>query len=255
MVENISATGDSLRLPSGALIPLPVEYTRASAMMAHFPAPTHNVQKLLPSNRLNPVQLVPGYAIVSLCALEYPLVRGGDPYNEFIVMIPVQFSDAFNAPALPLLFPSLFKTLGLYVHRMPVTSRDAYDLGVGLWGYPKFIAQIDFEDLPERRRCHLRADDRHVLTMDVEKVPTSRVSRDYFTYTVKDGRLLRTRVEMHGMFGTARFRGGASCILGDHPVADELRALKMAKSAVERLWATDLHNFLHAPAESWSTSL
>jgi len=95
---------------------------------------------LLPTNKLKPALLMPGTALLSLAAMEYRQIADVAPYNEFAIMVPVLYRPPINIPGLPVLFPHWFKRFGLYVHRLPVSTQGAYDLGVEIWGYAKFIA-------------------------------------------------------------------------------------------------------------------
>ncbi len=246
------ATIEQVTLSTGVRIGLPVRYYEWSAIMAHFPTPVAPVRKLLPTERLKPAQLVPGTAILSMVAMEYRRIADVAPYNEFGIMVPVLYEPSLNIPGLPLLFPHWFRHFGLYVHHLPVTTQAAYDFGVEIWGYPKIVAEICFEDAGRMRRCRLRADGKDVVTLEVVKLPTRARSMDFYSYTIKDGRLLRTRIQTQGQFGVARFRGGASYTLGDHPIAEELRALGMGKTAVECLWAPNVQSMLHPAGERLS---
>jgi hypothetical protein len=240
---------DQVTLSTGFRIGLPVRYYDWSVIMAHFPAPAAAVQKLLPTNKLKPANLVPGTAILSLVAMEYRQIADVTPYNEFGIMVPVLYDPTVNIPGLPLLFPHWFKRLGLYIHHLPVTTQAAYDFGVEIWGYPKIVADISFEDIGDVRRCRLRADGRDVVTLEVDTLATTARPLNYYSYTVKDGRLLKTLIQARGQVGIARFRGGASYTLGDHPIAEELRAVGMGTTAIERLYAPQVQSMLHRAGE------
>lgn len=237
---------EQTELSTGAFIGLPVRYLEWSAMMAHFPAPAAALRELLPSEKLKPAELVPGTGIVSLAAMEYRRIADVEPYSEFGIMVPVLYEPSRNVPGLPLLMPDRFERFGLYVHHLPVTTEEARVFGVELWGYPKFIAEIGFEETDRVRRCRLRADGTSIATLEVAKSATRTRPMDLFSYTVKDGRLLYTRIQAQGEMSTVRLRGGACCDLGDHPIAEELRALGMRRTAVERLYAPQVQSLLHA---------
>ena len=240
---------EETELSTGARIGLPVRYYDWSAMMAHFPAPTAALRRLLPTDRLKPAELVPRTGLVSMAAMEYRSIADVEPYNEFAIMVPVIYEPSRNVPGLPLLFPDRFARFGLYVHHLPVTTQEAYVFGVEIWGYPKFVAEIAFEETERTRLCRLRADGRAIATLEVAKSTTRTRPLDLYSYTVKDGQLLRTRIQAHGQVSMPRLRGGASCDLGDHPVAEELRASGMRRSAVERLFAPQVQSMLHAASE------
>lgn len=243
---------EQVELSSGARIQLPIRYQEWSAIMAHFPVPEPAVRKLLPSRRLKPVLLTPGTAVLSMVAMEYRRIMDFAPYNEFGIMVPVIYEPKVDILGIPLLFPHWFKRSGLYVHYLPVTTQTANDIGIEVWGYPKIVGEIDFEDMGRVRRCRLRADGKDILTLDVEKVATKVRSMDFHSYTVKEGQLLRTLIQTRGEFGIARFRGGASYTLGDHPIAEELRTLGMGKRAVERSFSTNVQSMLYPAGERLS---
>ena len=240
-----AANIEQVELSTGVRIGLPVRYYDWSGIMAHFPVSAAAVRELLPTNKLKPVQLVPGTAILSLAAMEYRQIADVPPYNEFGIMVPVLYEPTVNILGLPLLFPQWFKRFGLYVHHLPVTTQSAFDFGVEIWGYPKIVAQISFEETNQVRRCQLRAEGKDIMNLQVEKTATKGGAINYHSYTVKDGQLLRTLIQARGQFGIARFSGGASFVLGDHPIADELRALGMGETAVERLYAPQMQSMLH----------
>lgn len=236
---------EQVDLSTGARIGLPVRYFDWTAIMAHFPVPVVTVQKLLPTEKLKPARLAPGTAILSLVAMEYRRIADVAPYNEFGIMVPALYAPAVILPGLPLLFPHWFKRFGLYVHHLPVTTQEAYDFGVEIWGYPKIVAEINFEDTDQVRRCRLRAEGKDILTLEAPKLATRARPMNFYSYTVKNGQLLRTLIQTRGQFGIARFRGCASYTLGDHPIAGELRALGIGKKAVECLYATQVQSMLH----------
>jgi hypothetical protein len=244
-------TKEEVRLSTGAQIRLPVRYYDWSAILAHFPAPARRVQEILPSPRLKPALFLPGTAIVTLVAMEYQRVSDVAPYNEAAVMVPVLYEPGVNIPGIPLFLPQLFKRFGLYVHHLPVTTREAYDFGVEIWGYPKFIAEIEFTETTELRRSSLGADGKDIFTLEVRKWPTKIRSVNYHSYTVKGGQLLQTPVQTRGRYGIARFKGGASYTLGNHPIAEELRRLGIGERALESQYAPELQSLLHPASRAF----
>ena len=239
-----------VEISGGVLVELPIRYYDWSAIMAHFPVPVQAVRRLLPSEKLQPAQFKPGTAIISLMAMEYRQIANMEPYNEFGIMVPVLYEPSANIPALPLLFPSWFKRFGLYVHHLPVTTQQALVGGVEIWGYPKIIGEISFEETEKACSCLLRAEGKDILTLVVDKVTPKTRRESFYTYTVKAGQLLRTRVETQGQQGVARLSGSASYTLGDHPIADELRALGMGLTAVEHMYAPRVQSMLYPAEES-----
>ena len=183
------AASEEVVLATGVRIRLPVRYYDWSWMGALFPAPAAKVRGLLPTNKLQPVLLMPGIAMVALAAFEYRNIADVEPYNEFTVAVPVQYEPAVNAPGLPLFFhpllaPERYRKIGMYVHHLPVTTPAARDFGVEIWGYPKFIADIGFEETGEVRRCR-RAEGKDIVILEIRKSAAAARAVNFYSYTVK----------------------------------------------------------------------
>jgi hypothetical protein len=224
---------------SGVRIRFPICYFDSSTIVATFPAPAAKVQEVLPSNKLKPVQLMPGTAAIALAAMEHRHVDSLGSYNEFGIMVPVVYETADNVPGLP----------GVYFLHLPVTTEEARLAGVEIHGYPKFIAGISFEDAGEMRRCRVRAEGKDIITLEVRKLVTEPQSSEFYTYTVKNGQLLRTLVQQQGQVSASDVGGGASFTLGDHPIAEELQALGMDKTSVLHQYTSQSQSMFHLPGE------
>jgi hypothetical protein len=111
---------------------------------------------------------------------------------------------------------------------------------------PKIVAQISFEETNQNAAANSEPRGKTLGPWRWRK----RLPRpELRTYTVKDGHLLKTLIQAQWQFGIARFRGGASYALGDHPIAEDLRALGMGETAVERFYAPQVQSMLHPASE------
>jgi hypothetical protein len=223
----------------GGRIRFPIRYYDGDTIQASFLAPVDNVRAILPSEKLAPIQPVPGMAAVTMAGMTYRRVEGMEPYNEFGVMVACSYGTAEDQPALP----------GAFVSHLPVTTEQARWGGVEIYGFPKFVAEIDFEDLEGAQRCRVHADGKEILTLQVNVLPTERRTWEGWAYTVKGGQLVRTHLQYQGELGASQQRGGATCTLGDHPMAKELRALGMDRISVEHRYLRRVQMMLHAPGE------
>src|SRR5439155_543640 len=73
---------------------------------------------------------------------------------------------------VPYLSPALDfvrNRVATYIWKLPVDQRFTCAAGRGIWGFPKSVEQIAFEDVGGRRRCRLVMDGRHVLTFSVSR--------------------------------------------------------------------------------------
>ena len=222
---------EHVELPWGERsIHCPEFYYDAMMLGAQFLAPTEQVKALLPSERIHPLRVVPWRSIVSVTAFEY---RDSDigPYNEVSIGIPFTL-DA----ASPLFTGTLRKgpeAPRVYVHSLPVTTQIARDAGIDFAGYPKFVANIQFEEEDGWLSCHLSEGETPILTLAARKPEAQPAPRCRMQpFTVRGGHLLRSEMIMSERDQAASTDGRAVRLeLGDHPLAQELRALTLGKMA------------------------
>ena len=121
------------------------------------------------------------------------------------------------------------KGIGVYVHHLPVNQKFTLEAGRTIWGYPKFMSDIDIVEHPGGARVMLASDGEEILQLDVRRGWVSVPSRAIPTYTYMEGVLRETKWTTSGR---ARARlGGGRLELGSHPIAKELRALGLPKRA------------------------
>lgn len=219
----------------GRTVRIPVVVRDAVAMSAMFPVRSAAVRRLLPTPRLHPAEWLPGWAICVLAAIEY---RDNDlgQYNEVGVNFLVTYGPHRPLPLVGLVRASRQGSLGAYVHRLPVTTSFSRDAGRDIWGFPKTVDTITFEDVGDRRVCRLTADGAHVLTLAMPRGGTrtlAEIPQD--AYAWRDGMLFKTPSRMRADGVGFRF-GGAAVALGAHPIADELRALGFPRRALGSTW-------------------
>ncbi|MCC6764355.1 MAG: acetoacetate decarboxylase family protein [Deltaproteobacteria bacterium] len=222
-------------LVQGRAVRIPVVVRDAVAMSAMFPVRSADVRRLLPTPRLHPAEWLPGWAICVLAAVEYKENDLGS-YNELGVNFLVTYGATRPWPLLGLVAASRRGTLGAYVHRLPVTTSFSRDAGRDIWGFPKTVDEIAFEDVGDQRVCRLAADGAHVLTLAMPRGGTrtlAEIPQD--AYAWRDGSLFKTPSRMRAE-GVGFRLGGATVALGTHPMADELRALGFPRRALGCTW-------------------
>lgn len=214
-----------------ATIALPIRYWRTDCFMGIFPADHGAVRDLLPSSRLHPVRLRGGKVAVAVVAYNY-LETGVGPYGE-IGISPLCTLDRAAPPVLPLLLQGHGRGFGGFVAHLPVTSRVAREAGRTVWGYPKFVADMAFDLLPERQQVTLAEGGQEILRLGVRRSGPVLLERaPLTTFTVRDTRLIRTTVATRGYVATSVGASGGDLTLGDHPLGHELAALGLGTAPV-----------------------
>ena len=134
--------------------------------------------------------------------------------------------------------------LETFIHRLPVNQSFTCEAGRAIWGFPKTVEEIRLQTTERRSVCTLHSEGRHVFTFSVPRggkrtLPDSTMT----TITSIEGVPHRTRFTSG--FGVRL--GGAELVLGDHPIADELRGLGLPKRALRTTWMERMHGRFGAP--------
>jgi len=223
----------------GRTIGLPVEVRKAAQWGVRYLVPAKAAQRIVDPTGLEVTGPLPGKALMALAACRYD-DTDRDSYHEVAVSFVVRPHDA---PPNPSVLDRLreFGTgaIGAYIHRLPVDREFTCAAGRDIWGYPKWITTIDIDECePGDRRSgsgttvRLVDDGSHVLTLTLAGGgPVKLPSQAPPSYSFRDGVLRRTQWEMSAE-GVAGRPGGATLVLGEHPMADELRSLGLPKRAL-----------------------
>lgn len=222
---------------TGKSLATETHYLDWSIAGASYLAPIDPIKRMLPSTKLTPVQIRPGMTSVQFYALECRKVRELLPYNEFSIQVPVRYqADPAD--------PGILASIHLF---LPVSSEEARWGGVEIYGMPKFLAEIDIQDTADSRVCTLQADRREILSLKVGRIATSARSQDWHYFGVVGNRLVRTLFHVEGPFGTRDQDLTAVLKLGDHPVAEDLRALDLQPLPTVEEYGEHLTALLHKP--------
>lgn len=224
------STGETVDI-DGHRVEVPIRYHRTDAYLAVFSADTDAVRAMLPSRRLHPVRLGRGRAAVGVMSYNY-LETGVGAYGE-IGIAAMCTLDRPRTPLTPLLRESRDPSFGAFVWHLPVTTRIARDAGRAIWGYPKFVADMAFEERPEVRQVTMREGGRDILRVRVRRRgrPITETN-PLVTFTEHDGEMIRTVIATRAVHQLGLGRNQGHLELGDHPVADELRSLDISTDTV-----------------------
>jgi hypothetical protein len=222
----------------GREVTIPVEVRDASSGAVTYLVSAAAARKLLPTPELDVVEILPNQALFSIAMIDYRDNDLGD-YNEVSLAFFVRRKGEAPALGIPFLgsVVDFFRnSLATWIWKLPVDQGFTCEAGSGIWGFPKTVEQIDFEDAGGRRTCRLTMDGRHVLTLGVPRGGTRTLAEaPMTTYTTIDGALHRTRFDASAT-GVGFGLGGADLILGTHPIADTLRELGLPRAALMNVW-------------------
>jgi len=218
---------------NGTVEILPFFYYDAFAFTAIYSASSMKVRDILPLPEMNLVEIFPGRCLVAFTAFEYRRTDG-PPYNE----VSIAFLITYKRPQIPGFTVSrmlLTRVYITYVWQLPVTTEEARAGGVDLFGYPKFIADIEFYDDRDWVTCSLSENGREILQLSGKKLESKRGKRTrYLSYNVEKGTPLIAEFLVNPkMFAQAIGGGTARLELGsDHPISDSLKQMELSKRAI-----------------------
>lgn len=203
----------------GRQVALPVEVRVARSAAATFLVPHAAASRLMAGTGLEPKRLPGGRAICILALVQY-VDNDLGPYNEVAFTIAVGARSG-NRP-------------GAYIHQLPVDGEFTCAAGRGIWGFPKWLADIDLEIEDHRAHCRLEHEGALVLELDIRArhLPLPARPMAMSGYAHLDGVTRRTPFESRAT-GVRGGPGGVSLELGSvHPMTQQLRDLGLPKRAV-----------------------
>ncbi len=200
-------------LSDGSLCTLPIRYFDAQLLIATYLVDYGRVAALLKDTGVIAVPQVTGQALVAFGCFQYRKTDIG-PYNEVGVAI------LATTPISPV--PAL------YVVHLPVNTPEANRAGHEIWGYNKFVAGIDIAESGNAFAMTIRDPDGVTIARfdGTRSASLTMPPNDIVTFSILDGRLMRTVIQMMtpSQLGSG---SGFSLQIGEstHPMAENLRFL------------------------------
>jgi hypothetical protein len=233
-----------------------VEVSDTQSFAALHTASYDAVARLLPSGDLMPARWLDGRALVLVSALRYHTITWGDrdepthrllPYAE--VMVAALVTEGCRSPirALLELVPQFRSPVSGFVLHLPVTTRQARDVGRRLWGLPKFVADMSFVLTPQTQTVTVADGGRDVLSLAVHlggRLTTD--TKPLILYSVLDGQLIKTACPSWMRAEQRTGRNLGELILGDHEVGQQLQALEVLTAPVMVTHSLDNRGILPA---------
>lgn len=228
---------------------LPLFYRKARGFSAVFPAPLWRVRQALPDRRFVPAQLAPGVGAVQMSAFEY-YDLDIPPYNEFAMCIPLCSRRFFPLPGYNMLRQMMRMEYDLFFHHLPVTTEIAMRGGIDYYGFPKFLASIDFSDSQDWVECELKEGGEHICALRGRKTKaTHSGTMKFFCHLYQNRQPQVAEGKMNARSYAMSFKpGDAGLSLGaSHPIALELERLLISTRPLMYMYIPDYQLILYGP--------
>ncbi|MBW2396500.1 MAG: acetoacetate decarboxylase family protein [Deltaproteobacteria bacterium] len=233
----------------------PTLFREGSSAAALFVVDAGAAQQLIEGTGFEIAEIAPGRGILAFTCVHYTDKDCG-VYEEtaqafFVRRLDDEDSFLSSVPGVGRYLSTwrdfLTGRVASYTWRLQVTTRLSQQCGLQMWGFPKELADIEFEQNDGRLRCSLRMEDRPVFQFSMKaggrKTPAPITSSVYSIY----------QGEPHVSHLTQSYRetgyalGGATIVLGDHPLADAFRSLGLPKTPLFSTWNGHLCFSMTAP--------
>lgn len=212
----------------GRTVTLPCEVRDASSGTVMYSVPAVESQRLVPE-AFEVLEAAPGLTQLSLLLVDYRDNDLGD-YNEVGIIFFVKPRGASDDEA------------GTYIHQLPVNQGFTCEAGCRIWGFPKSVQEIDIDYAEESATCKLVMHGKHVFTLTVPRGGSDETPDTPSTgYTLIEGVPHRNQFT-RGTRGEQTRPGGEGVrlVLGDHPLAEELRSLGLPKDPILSNWTEQM---------------
>lgn len=168
---------------------IPIVYKGVRTWIGAFPAALDRVQALLPRGvAAQKFEGDRGLFVVQF--VDMPNTTIGS-YREVGMGIPVRKMS--GAPPTP--SDAIWSPPPVYIVWLPVTSRLARDSGQAIWGYPKTVAEVEFETQQDRFCGRLLLDGKLLLEVDASIAGTPESGVIHMRSVTEIGtRLAQTRI-------------------------------------------------------------
>lgn len=233
----LTASPDGSYLVDGRPVTIPVQVRSARMASASYLVPADAAQAVIADTGLRVDRRRGDRAMVALALIDYVDNDLGD-YDEIALSFVVE-----NPPGAA---PPPKGGVATYIHRLPVSQPFTCEAGRGIWGFPKWVADLRVDVGEGGATGVLRADDgTEVLSVRIRRGRIPLPSRPLTMVCYSNGpdrTLLRTEWVTHNSGTRLRFGGaGADVTLGSgHPIADELRALGFPRGPLLTMGATEM---------------
>ncbi len=236
---------------------IPVFYPSTYVMLGFFPAKSSKVKELLPARikeKFKVPELIPGLTFCGIAGFMYKNSSLGH-YNEVAITFPVKQKQKMQPNIFVLnLTDSIIKgEFHVYVRHLPVTTKIAKEAGVIIYNYPKFIADIEFQN---GSSFILSENKKEILSFKIQKDQRLKfkIKKKNFlfsTYQEKDGAIIKAEVLAEGE-NISLLPGGAELSFNkETQIGKELDNVLISKKAIMSMSIENLKSILHLPVKLW----
>jgi hypothetical protein len=219
---------------AGALGKTPTFYRDGRSIAATFPARLSVLRNLMPCDDYTPARLAPGVGVINVDCFEHRVSDIG-PYNE--VAISVLLRPLPTGRRRPTWVPLAARAShqDAYIWKLPVTTEIARAGGFDHYGFPTFLAHIDFDSTGDHISCRVVDHGTGILTLTGPPLaPTHERRVDTWCRLWMDGEPQAARFRRHQIELARCSRFGAATLELDrrHPMGHDLGHILLSRRSI-----------------------
>lgn len=215
----------------GHRLTLPAQFRAGSSMVGVFVVPTARIRPRLVGTPFLPVEIAPGRTMMGLNCVRYTDSDCG-AYEEiaFTAFVHRHDGPALRVPYASTLHDLISGNIGSFAWRLAVTTTLSRDAGLQIWGFPKTVEDLVYDQRPGAATMKWLDNGREVLRFTVPTAGT-RTAREITppVYSILNGAAHVGRLTQNYRRVGYHRRGASLAVGTNHPAADELRSLGLPK--------------------------
>lgn len=225
----------------------PTEFRDGCSTAGLFVVKSAVAQQLIIESGFEVAEIAPGRAILALTGVRYTDSDCGAYLETAMAFFVRRFGRKSGVPYASTWFDIVRGSAPTFTWNLQVTTRLSCDAGILMWGFPKTIEDIRYENRGDRAAFNLRMDGQEVFNYSVKATGSaSPAPVTSAVYSIWEGAPHVSYLTQTYRDAAYRPRGGR-LRLGDHPLAGQLRALGLPRRPLLATWAGHLAFSMSAP--------
>lgn len=216
----------------------PLFFKDLSMMLAIFEVDAKVAKRYLPSSDFKLVSPFPGKALVGINCFEYKDTDIG-PYNEVSIAIAVE-NKKWKPGFVSVVGSTLSQNFHANILQLPVTTDVALHGGLDFFNYPKYKANIEFQENTSERTCTVSDNDELLFSFTMKKLKTKSYDQNksfnafnkalFNSYPIINDQIMQADLLVNQIEKGTQWMGkGFTVQIGDHEKSQLLKELKLGR--------------------------
>lgn len=232
--------GLEITLDNQSGIEMPVRIYRSEMIISYFEADLASLKALIPHERMHPIRRGSHRSVVAVIQTicNHASIP---PFQAIALAIPVTIGK-WPAPSyLPLWFEESWMNKGFYIHKEAVSSSEAFETRTEIWGYPEFLADINYHMLDERTQEVEVLEEERIFNLRVRRPQyVKEYPKDLKMYSIKQNIVCENQFRTEASIDSTRDPNASIIVFGKHPLGQQFKSMGVGPYALETRYFLDM---------------